>query len=129
MGAVDFETGVRQMSETSVADQIHGIEVPDFIDSEEGQKIAGAVLTLLSEIGVEGELEDAFDEWKDGIGEAWCKATKSHQWVHDHCGFWGHQYCAWCHEAKYPEISSRCSDCRELMRITEDQYNKTTTSP
>ena len=30
-----------------------------------------------------------------------------HNWIHDHCGYWGHQYCSRCGVSRYPDLSSK----------------------
>lgn len=108
---------------TAVADSIRSVavSVPDSIH-EDPRKIVGAILLLIDEICIEGEYEEQFDEWRDKVAEAWCELTGEHQYVHDHCGFWGHQHCLWCRSLKYPEIPSSCSKCGDLMKITEAEY-------
>lgn len=108
---------------TAVADSIRSVAVslPDNIH-EDPRKIVGAILLLIDEICIEGEYEDQFDDWRDKVAGAWCELSGEHQWVYDHCGFWGHQYCLWCRTPKYPEIPGRCSECGDLMKITEAEY-------
>ena len=108
---------------TAVAEAIRSVavSVPDCI-REDPRGIVAAILLLIDEICVEGELEKQFDDWRDKVAEAWCGFSGEHKWVHDHCGFWGHQYCHWCRTRKYPELPGSCSKCSELMKITEAEY-------
>lgn len=108
---------------TALADSIRSmaVSVPDEID-EDPRKIVGAILLLIDEICMEGELEGQFDQWRDKVAESWCEVSGEHSWIHDHCGFWGHQYCRWCRAAKYLEIPGSCSECGDLMKITEAEY-------
>lgn len=97
------------------------VVVPDVLD-EDPRKIVDAILFLLEEICVEGELEEQFDSWREKVAEAWCELSGEHSWVRDHCGFWGHQSCHRCRTLKYPELPGSCSKCGDLMKITEAEY-------
>ena len=90
---------------------------------EKTNDLVSALMLLLDEVTVDDE--EVFYDWTDKIGQAWCEASGNHKWTHDHCGFWGHQFCDFCHQRKYPEVPSRCGDCLELMKMTEDQYMET----
>lgn len=116
------------MTENNIADSIIKLaaSVPEQID-EDPRKIVLAILSLTEEICVEGEYEEQFDQWCDEIADLWCKVNGEHLWTFDHCGFWGHQYCALCRSPKYPEIPGSCSKCVDLMKITESEYNQTLT--
>lgn len=110
---------------TFVSDSIR--ELVDRIPAkhaEDPKALGDSILILLDYVDIDGcgELEDQFYEWKETVGATWCKLTGRHYWVHDHCGFWGHQFCNYCGTPKYPEIPGRCSECSELAKITEDQY-------
>lgn len=108
---------------TAVAKSIRSVagSVPNVIN-EDPRKIVGAILLLIDEICIDGELEEQFDKWRDRVAESWCELSGEHLWALDHCGFWGHQFCLWCRAAKYPEIPGSCSKCGELMKITEEEY-------
>lgn len=108
---------------TAVAESIRSVavNVPDNIH-EDPLQIVGAILLLIDEICIEGEHEEQFDAWRAKVFEAWCELTGEHRWINDHCGFWGHQYCHWCRSQKYPEIPGSCSECGDLMKITESEY-------
>ena len=92
--------------------------------NEDPKALVDAILFLLDyvDIDVSSELIDQFCDWEESVGATWCKMTGIHYWVHDHCGFWGHQFCKHCGTQKYPEIPGRCSECSELAKMTEDQY-------
>lgn len=113
----------KQLDEKWLHDAICSLAVtiPD-TSYGEAKSIVAAILFLLDEIQIVGEYEEQFDNWRDNVAGSWCKVSGEHCWTHDHCGFWGHQYCNWCRTAKYPEIPSSCSECGDLMKITENQY-------
>lgn len=113
-------------SEGGFAESIRSLagNIPDPVN-EDPREIVRAILLLIDNIYVDGEHEREFDEWCDSAGAAWCKLSGQHQWIHDHCGFWGHQYCRWCDTRKYPEIPGRCSQCGDLMKISESEYSGT----
>lgn len=86
-----------------------------------------AVCLLLDEVILCNDSEtDKLDEWLNEIRFMQCRIMGEHSWVYDHCGFWGHQYCAECRAPKYKElIGMRCSEARKRIgNITESEYNK-----
>jgi len=91
---------------------------------ESPEALGDAILYLLDSVDIadKSNITDQYYDWVESVGSAWCKLTRRHYWVYDHCGFWGHQYCLYTGIRKYPEIPSRCSECGELMKITEDEY-------
>lgn len=79
---------------------------------------------LISEISLESWEDDViFGEWVEEVLQARCSHTGEHEWILDHCGYWGHQYCIYCQERKYPEIPESCHSARDFIGdITEEQY-------
>lgn len=87
--------------------------------------LAGAVCSLLGDIILKDEdEEDKFCDWADEICALRCKLLGVHTWEHDHCGYWGHQYCYGCKAHKYPELAKMtCVRAIETIgRITEEEY-------
>ena len=85
-----------------------------------------AVCLLLDEVCLLDDSEnDKFDEWVNDVRMAQCRIMGEHSWIYDHCGFWGHQYCAGCRAPKYKElIGMRCSDVfKRIGKISESEYN------
>ena len=71
----------------------------------------------------EGFVDEIFYKLK----ELHCTTTEDHEWIYDMCGYWQHQYCDWCHKAKYPDLNSKkCSQLDEEMKgMTEEEYLST----
>lgn len=69
-------------------------------------------------------IEDSFLEKIQELRALTCEASGGHEWVVDHCGYWQHQYCAHCAQAKYPVLSGkRCGELdAEMGDMTEETY-------
>lgn len=73
------------------------------------------------------QIQDKYDNMLFELHEQlqkWYCSTFAHNWTFDQCGWWQHQYCVRCHDAKYPEFEDEsCSGLSEQMGdITESQY-------
>jgi len=110
-------------SSTSIVNAIRSVarSLPDCIN-EDPRQVVGAILLLAHEICIEGQFEEQYDLWRDTAAESWCKISGEHEWIHDHCGFWGHQYCRWCRVEKYPESPGGHNECGDLLRVSESEY-------
>lgn len=78
----------------------------DFMDFESDKDCNGV-----------GEIEDKLNEWG-------CRAFDRHEWIYDQCGYWQHQYCVHCRNAKYPEMArKRCGEIdAEMGEISEEEF-------
>lgn len=107
---------LRKLMRGDVTEQEHDCSAAD---------VADAVSNLLGEIILKDDTEcGKLCEWEQGIRELRCKLLGEHTWTHDHCGYWGHQYCLGCNQHKYPELGKlRCSEAIEKIgRIDESDY-------
>jgi hypothetical protein len=118
------------MSETekpTIVDELRSIVLRELYAVEQdvtAAELSDVVCTLLDLVIPVDDAEcDKLCDWVDEIKALRCKMIGTHTWEHDHCGYWGHQYCSGCRERKYPEIPSRCSVAIETLgRITEAEY-------
>lgn len=56
--------------------------------------------------------------------QKWGCEAYGHNWAFDQCGYWQHQFCIECMEAKYPDMAGqRCGELIETMgNMTESEY-------
>lgn len=90
-------------------------------------EVVAAICSLLDETVLADDTEsDKLDVWLAGIRDLRCKVIAEHEWEHDHCGYWGHQYCLACNRIKYPELARlSCSEALATIgSITEKEYQE-----
>jgi hypothetical protein len=91
------------------------------------QEVIAAVCDLMSEIVCCTDAEnDILQEYEERIRAIRCEMQLDHEWIYDHCCFWGHQYCTNCRKAKYPTlVGLLCSEACELVggkHVTEAEW-------
>lgn len=62
--------------------------VPDEV-SEDPALIVRALIFLAEEIYIDKFDSTEYYEWCSQIAGLWCEISSKHDWIHDHCGFWG----------------------------------------
>ena len=90
-------------------------------------EISGVVCKYLQKIRFkEWKEECLLEEWIEEIQKARCRVIEDHMWTHDHCGYWGHMYCAGCGKLKYEELARlSCSEANEFTDgRTEESYQQ-----
>lgn len=111
----------------SIVDQVNEIaNRQDFEPPHEvrSMDLMDAICSLADSVVFWDDAENGpFGKFADAILKARCDVRGSHTWEHDHCGYWGHQYCSGCRVRRYPEIPARCSEAmKQLGKVTEAEY-------
>jgi hypothetical protein len=125
--ATSVHLGVKETMAETIVDQLNKLtEDQDYCEPHavSSLELIDAICRLTDQISLADEsLAGMFYTFTDRILELRCELHGSHQWEHDHCGYWGHQYCRVCRCRKYPSIPSRCGEAqRQLGKVTEEEY-------
>jgi len=115
------------MTTETIVDQLNKLaEQQDYVNPHPvtSLELIDAICRLTDQISLSDEsMAGMFYTFTDRILSLRCELHGKHQWEHDHCGYWGHQYCRVCRCRKYPQIPSRCSEAMEqLGKVTEEEY-------
>lgn len=107
----------------AVTDLIEDIYSLD--DKVTAAEFVGAINEFVDWVILDDDKEsEELEKFKELLALEYCRLKGGHRWTFDHCGYWGHQYCVNCGNAKYPElVGLRCDDAAKVTnRCTEENY-------